>query len=279
MEDQNRIKDIVDSVTKLAEVVPVYQDLIQPGIKQLGKSIETVAKAVNVALTPVGVFVWGYEKIKEHILTKVSEKLKNVPLEEIAPPKANVVGPAVEALRFIGPEETLRELYTNLLATSIDARTASLAHPSFVEIIKQMTPDEARLMKLFTRDGAFPVLNVSAKVKTGSGGGITAFRNFSLLGEEANCEHKQLTPTYLDNLCRLGLINIPENGSYTNKTVYEPLKSHLTLKAIISAVNNVPDREAEIEEKIILITSLGRQFLKACVDDHDTIRMNNIPIL
>ena len=42
--------EIVDSVTGLVKAVPVYEDLLQPAVKELGKSLKTVAESVNVIL-------------------------------------------------------------------------------------------------------------------------------------------------------------------------------------------------------------------------------------
>ena len=43
-------KQIIDSVTALTKAVPIYEDAVQPVAKEAGKALETVGKAVNVAL-------------------------------------------------------------------------------------------------------------------------------------------------------------------------------------------------------------------------------------
>lgn len=134
-------------------------------MKQVGKALETVGKAINVALAPVGALVWGYEKCQDFISTKVADRLKDIPPEDIITPKPNVAGPAIEALRYTGHEEVLSDLYANLLASSMDRKTASGAHPAFVEIIKQLTPDEAKLVKLFTADRAYALLSLRSSYR------------------------------------------------------------------------------------------------------------------
>lgn len=83
---ETNVKASIDAITGLVQAVPVYQDTLQPAAKQLGKSLEVVAKTVNIALAPVKALVWGYEKIEEFITSRVSEKLKNVPEENITTP-------------------------------------------------------------------------------------------------------------------------------------------------------------------------------------------------
>ncbi|MFD2454137.1 DUF4393 domain-containing protein [Ideonella paludis] len=156
MTDESKVRDVVDAVTGVVQAVPVYQDVVQPAAQELGKALQTVAKSVHLALAPVSALVWGYDQIKDFVATKVAERLKNVAEENIVTPKPNVAGPALESLRYTGHENSLSELYANLIAASMDKTTAAGAHPAFVEIIKQLTPDEAKLVGLFIRPRAFP---------------------------------------------------------------------------------------------------------------------------
>src|SRR5947207_1857122 len=83
-----------------------------------------------------------------------SEILKDVPKEDIITPKPNVAGPTLQALTFTEGEPELQELFANLLAASMDIKTAPFAHPSFIEVIKQMTSDEAKIMKYISTEKA-----------------------------------------------------------------------------------------------------------------------------
>ena len=94
MSEDNKIRDVVDAVTGVAKAVPIYQDVVQPAALEIGKALKTVAKTVHVALAPVSALVWGYDQIKEFVSSKVAERLKNVPPENIITPKPNVAGPA-----------------------------------------------------------------------------------------------------------------------------------------------------------------------------------------
>lgn len=166
MTEENKIRDAADAVKGVAQAVPIYQDAIQPAAKEVGTALQTVAKTIHIALAPVSALVWGYEQIKDYVTASLIEKLKNVPKERIVSPSPTVAGPTLEALRYAGHEPTLRELYANLLATSMDAGTAQEAHPAFVEIIRQLTPDEARIVRLFLEPRPpFPLITVRARLK------------------------------------------------------------------------------------------------------------------
>lgn len=268
MSEESKVRDVVDAVTGLAKAVPLYQDIAQPAAQEVGKALQTVAKTVHIVLAPVSALVWGYDQIKEFVATKVSDRLKNVPPENIISPKPNVAGPALEALRYTGHESSLSDLYANLLAASMDKATAHGAHPAFVEIIKQLTPDEAKLVTLFIGERVLPIMNLRWDYKPndeGTSGGKTVIVNFSHLGQMAGCQFPQMTPTYLDNLCRLGLTEIPAIGGYTSKGVYDAIESDPVIKAVIAELEKNAKIVSVLEKKYLRITELGKQFAAICV--------------
>lgn len=272
MSEENKIRDAADAIKGIVEAVPVYQDAVQPAAKEIGTALQTVAKTIHIVLAPVSALVWGYDKLTDFLSTRVADKLKDVPPECIATPKPNVAGPALEALRYTGHEESLREMYANLLAASIDTRTAQGAHPAFVEIIKQLTPDEARLLKLFVVSRAFPLINVRREYKVTTDterGGNDLLVNFSLLGWEAGCDYPDQAPTYLNNLCRLGLAEIPTMYEYTAPGVYDALENHSTVQAIKTAFESNDKFRIDVARGGLRITSLGRLFCNTCVVSHE----------
>jgi hypothetical protein len=268
-ESGGMVKGTLEAATGLVKAVPIYEDAIQPVAKQVGKSLETVGKLVNVALAPVGLLVWGYDQCEGFIKTKVADRLKNTPPEDIITPKPNVAGPAIEALRYTGHEESLSDMYANLLAAAMDKRTAAGAHPAFVEMIKQLTPDEAKLISLFLEHRPLQLISVHAENKEGVGG-ITLAHNLSLFGEQANLEVKLLVPSYLDNLARLGLIVIESNSTYTVPHIYDELESSDLVQRYVAEANAQPDRSSNLVRGYVRPTNLGYQFGKVCVFDHST---------
>ena len=88
--------------------------------------------------------------------------------------------------------------------------------------------------------------------------------HFSLLGEQAGCQHPHLTSNYVENLCRLALIEIPPGRKYKANSLYEPLEHHPAIAAVFATIKergHVP----RIERESIVITNFGVQFFRACV--------------
>ncbi|MEI4987924.1 DUF4393 domain-containing protein [Aeromonas caviae] len=269
MSDKNNIRDAADAIKGIAEAVPLYQDAVQPAAKEVGMALKTVAKTIHIALAPVSALVWGYDQFKDFLSTRVAEKLKDVPPENIVTPKPNVAGPALEALRYTGHEESLRDMYANLLASSMNSSTANAVHPAFVEIIKQLTPDEARILKLFTVNRPFPLINIRRIVRDNNNkrtGSVNIVTNFSLLGLEADCERPDDTPIYLNNLCRLGLAEIPEMLNFTAPNVYDALENSEQVRSIMDVFEKIEPGSTTIVRGGLRVTDFGRVFCGLCVN-------------
>jgi hypothetical protein len=172
----------------------------------------------------------------------------------------------------------LRERYLNLLAAAMDSDSSARVHPAFLGILRQLTPDEARIVSLFQHDGPFPLVNVVARHRFGGPIG-TELRQASLLGVEAGCEHPARVPLYIDNLCRLGLAELRPVRIADDTRIFRTLEESPEVKAAVariearppvaSAQNDDADPDAnrvvaDVQRKALYVTSFGRQFYEAC---------------
>jgi hypothetical protein len=272
---EGSIEGTINAATGLVKAVPIYQDAVQPAAKEVGKTLEVLAKTVNMAIAPLSAMVWGYDQIRDFVDQRVTEKLSNTPEEEIISPEPHIVGPALESLKYSGSVEELRELYANLIASSMDSKTQETSHPSFVEIIKQLSIKDAKILGHFSSADGEPIIRIRNEREDGKGG-RDGLRNFSLVGEKTGCDNPEDCASSLDNLQRLGLVNIPADYKLVTEGVYDPLEEHSFIKSIIEKINAKDERKAKIHYSAILVTDLGRQFINSCVVDHRVVR-NNTP--
>lgn len=260
---ESNVKSTIDAVTGLVKTIPIYNDVIQPSSQEIGKSLATVTKTINIALAPISALVWGFEKIKDYVIERVSEKLQNKSEEKIITPDPAIVGPSLEALRYAGNDVNLRELYASLIATSMDADKVKTAHPGFVEIIKNLSSDEALLMNFFNKNDRWALLDVKMTIKNKEGE-YDAYRNVSLIGVKSKIKNTELTSNYIDNLCRLGLMEIPSGRQLMDEKLYDEIKELDIIKILLQKLQ-------EQEGKIVYInkhtsmTDFGKQFCSACI--------------
>jgi hypothetical protein len=184
---------------------------------------------------------------------------------------------AAEALAgSVRHDATLRERYLNLLAAAMDGDTSARVHPAFLGVLRQLTADEVRLISLFQHDGPFPLLSVVARYRFG-GPLSTELRHFSRLGIDAQCEHPERVPLYIDNLCRLGLTELRPVRIADDTRSFRALEESADVKAAITRVEANPpaplktgakdddDRVvADVQRKALYVTAFGRRFYEAC---------------
>ncbi len=213
-------KEVVKAVAKEA-----YEDAAKPVVKPTGELASLVPRAVKAALQPLELWIMQKEYNIERTRLLLEKKLKDVPPEHIVPPEAHIAVPALQYISYCMDNEELRNMYANLLAQSMNVITKTGVHPSFVEIIKQMCPDEAKILRYMSSNKTVPIISLRHENKSGEGYYI--IDNFSNIGELAGCDNPLEINMYFTNLIRLGLLlKAPSLSSLVDKSLYTPLKEH-----------------------------------------------------
>ena len=118
----------------------------------------SVADATHMALS---MFREYYPQLREELLSDLrkmlEEKLKNIPSENIVPPSPRIAVPTLQNASITEDIE-IRELYAQLLANSMNETMKDGIHPAFVEIIKQLSPDEAKILRYMSSNTIIPTM-------------------------------------------------------------------------------------------------------------------------
>lgn len=157
---------LAGGIGKAIETVPnLYDDALKPATQELGKTLALVPRAINAALVPLR--QWTAEREYKFAETEklLAKKLEHVDEEKIVTPDAYIAVPAIQAISYSMDSEELRNLYANLLAKAMNIDTKNYVHPSFVEIIKQMTPLDATILQFLYNqpDKDVPLIDIIAK--------------------------------------------------------------------------------------------------------------------
>jgi Abortive infection alpha len=116
-------------------------------------------------------------------------------------------------------DDALRNRWADLLELSNDIDVKEVdGHPAFADILTQLHPDEARILRLLAKEGAQAAVDVRNWRPLGIGSHVVA-PGLNMIGQHAGCLMVERVPVYLSNLFRLGLIwfsrdAIPEIGPY-----------------------------------------------------------------
>jgi hypothetical protein len=255
------VKETVEVVAGIVKAVPVYQDAIQPAAQETGKALATPVALLNTALRPLKSLLLGVNLVFDRLDEAMTRRLAGVARERIVEPPANVAGPLLLGYAFVESEPLLREMFELLLATAMNADTRDQAHPSFVEIIRQLTPDEARILREIEskKDDAFACVRVDLKkfFQYRIQGILTEFDDLDGLSA------RDVAPLCISNIERLGLVKMQFLEPLSDKTRYQKFAGCLELQDAgkVAAEGEV----AELTPGVISTTPFGQAFLRVCV--------------
>ena len=168
----------------------------------------------------------------------------------------------MDSLRFNLDNEALRELYVNLLASSMNTDTVGITHPSFIEIIRQLSPLDAKVFANISERKVYPVCQVILTRKVA--GSFIIFDNFTVL-EKMEVE-PLLVSVSLQNLQRLGLIELDYQSSLVVKTRYDILESDETFQKLKSNNEKLEGDVVNLRKGVIRVTVFGQNFAEVCID-------------
>lgn len=245
-------------IAKQLPIKDIYNDLAHPALSTVGQGLQGITK---LALTPISALVWGYDKISDYLDVAIPEyfEKRKIAKEKIVSPDPAIAVPVVEAMRYTSHKEELRELFTNLLGASMNVDSND-EHPAFVNIIKQLSSDESKIIKHLYQDNKQPMIKIRIKLdENGSEGDLLPY--FSDIGYIANCQYPQKFPEYLDNLHRLGIVEVYFDRYLTDEKYYEKLKLHPHYPRIKrNGDNNIVEKKSMYE-----LSEFGKIFCKVCL--------------
>ena len=214
---------MTDEIKTTREVVGAVAELIKAAgenaqareaAQNLGQAAVTITRTINTALLPLAAINFAFERARKYFdgefQRDLLDRTRDIPLESVVDPKASIAGPALQGIAFAQDEPNLKNMYLSLIATSMDKRVAANAHPAFVEIIKQLEGEEARLLGIVLKNsGALPIARIRAQDTHTQGYRPLGSHMMDLRNMETmDCIEDPNQPAMVDNWLRLGLVEV-----------------------------------------------------------------------
>ncbi|MCU4969270.1 DUF4393 domain-containing protein [Bacillus toyonensis] len=248
-------------------IIPKFLDeAVTPLAQRAGNTLSSIW---TIAFGGIDIYAEKAQLKRVHALNQFKQELEqavsSIPEENIVEPPLHIVGPSLEASKYYFENDELRTMFAKLIAASINKETISNAHPSFVEIIKQLSPLDAINLKLFKDNNRHPIVNY---VFVTDSGGTMPHKLNTFFGSDANTD-TDLNAASISNLDRLGLVSISyehhltDDARYTpheNTLEYRALKEHFKLRT-----QNAPVCDIDIQKGIVDVTPFGENFIKLCI--------------
>ncbi len=161
----------------------------------------------------------------------------DIPQDCIVEPKPSIAGPTLQGIAFSIEEKELKEMFLNLLGSSMDKRASGSVHPSYVEIIKQLTCEEARWLKdLFSSEvQAYEVAQLW-HIESDNSHSVLQPYMLDVVDEAGVPECCPEIVSMIDNFIRLGLITV-DFSCYVSDSTYKWVRSRPEIE-LVRNINN-----------------------------------------
>lgn len=296
-----------EELKKIAEVADklplqeIYEDLLQPGFKKVGKALGTLIEFGTIPLLPLRLLnarARYYFGKNIAVYERKLERIKNEPIIQVP----EYIGiPILEKFTYLN-NQVLSEAFSNLLTKASFESTLSLAHPTFITILNNLAVDEAKILYAIKDAERIPFLDMNVskepnlskdfsylsksqqEITLGIMNSIQKFHSiqaaYNLTGLEKTLElgFPDLIDVYLENLEFNGIIKFVRDESYISESeIYEKLETEIYLNTIKEFKTDVKEMESDFEDNFSYIpiiqrgyfcfTEIGRLFLNACIND------------
>ena len=220
---------------------------------------KSTSGSLPASLSDLSSQIWDHAQVKSYLIETVEEILKarNVPKHRVTSPNLEITIPAVEAMRY----STLRREIAGLIASTMDLENASDAHPSFLNILSQLTRDEMNILAVFPGKGrVLPVANlwVTYSAKNTE----ILHRNIVPSSIARLCDVKSRIPTYVDNLLRLQLLQEPDGIRIEDNRLYTNLTRQTFCSRLLDDAHT--RRNSKLEKRAMAISGIGETLVRVC---------------
>ena len=238
-----------------------------------GAAISSVFKGPAETFSQLWYYNFGYKmdiKVRQRkqevdnlFLKDIATEVSNIPIDQIQEPKLSVLGPALEASKYYIDDEELRSLFAKLIAASMDNSKNEVLQPAFVEIIKQMSPIDAKnLINLYDiKDKQNPIVSIILESKD-SKNYKEVFDHF-YIENIGNISHVRVASSLL-NLKRLGLIEINYDVFLSDENRYLSYENHPIINQFKNEYND-DLHSIKLKKGLIKISNFGMDFCKICI--------------
>lgn len=207
-----------------------------------------------------------HQKNIEDFKTHLYNDAMKIPEVNLVAPKESIIGSALEASKYYFEEDEIRTMFEKLIVNSMDNRKISKVHPSFTEIIKQLSPLDAQNLTLFRNVNTLPLAEFQIKKEAGSF--IIVHTNVFL--SNPDCTNIAIQGISISSLERLGLLSIDYDTYLSDKTFYEKFQTctdYQLLENEVKHANEVNNKNdiLKLKKGKAAITPLGKAFIDVCL--------------
>ncbi|MEK3707418.1 DUF4393 domain-containing protein [Paenibacillus sp. FSL R7-0198] len=265
MSEPNFLTEVISGTGDIVKNLPedVKNDLVRKPSQEIGEGLS------NLIYVIFGPILKSRVKV-EHSVKKMRAELENsisvIPTNKLVEPALNIVGPAIEGSKYHIEDDNLRTLFVRLISSASNVDKVGEVHPSFVEIIKQLSPFDAMCVN-FLAENRISVGCAILHMSYGEGHGYNQAK-YLFPFSDINPVNMSAYLSSIDNLIRLGLIEF-YNEEFIKQDMYDSLDvlDDIVMYHKAKLLPKYPSSVVTLKKCSWAFTMLGQNFIKSCVLD------------
>lgn len=91
---------------------------------------------------------------------ELKEKISKIPEEKLIEPDIQIIAPTLEASKYCVEKETLRNMFSTLITSSMNIDFNNIVHPSYIEILKHLSNFDAKLLVMIYQNDTSSFTNL-----------------------------------------------------------------------------------------------------------------------
>lgn len=191
---------------------------------------------------------------------QLEDSIDQIPVDKKIEPSVQTTAQALENAKYCMDQDNLREMFSALISNSMNSDYQKDIHPSFAEILKQMSPLDGEVIKVF-KNSPLVGLPICRYQVNENGGYQTLLENVFINYFMPNLEACSIS---ISSLTRLGLVKVSYDDFLLNNEAYNGFMEH---PWFILLKDKFPDKNVTIQKGIVSLTPLGRSFTRICIPD------------
>lgn len=265
MEGEKEIaKSVLPELTKgsMQLVNQFYQDLAQPTVKTIGKTLGTTFEFATIPALALGL---ATEKVKANFAKRLEEykkKLDKIPEENRCVVEPEIGEPIIRNLMNTTNDQ-IADLFTTLLANASNIKTLDKAHPKFAQIVQNMTPDEALIIQYLKEHDEVCYMDFRGEFGKEKGF-LTIMSYATLIPNEVKLSYPDNINAYISNLISLGILQDMSGTYKTNDATYKEIekfyRADLEKQWMPHFFTKISTKKSYLD-----VTEFGELFIDACI--------------
>lgn len=251
-------------------VESAYNDALKKPARSSSDIVTTFVDFIhNTLLYPMQKYnLYAKDKLQRYVMT-LEERVQQIPMENLVSPKVNILGPTIDGLKYNLDEDYIKEMFTNILLSDMDNRKQNRVLPSYIEIVKQLSKEDAEfLINLKNFNGRFCSISLELEEQNIEGSislnqYIIYNYKYNEFSKTASFGMSKLDSLVTDTLKMHRLIEQNYEEYYTSSLANKEYNS--LFDCVKSNYKLQEGQKLTYSKGIVRLTSFGKNFIDICL--------------